>query len=68
MTAPCLDCPHRILACWSACDKYRQFKEQNEAIKEARKADLMPALVETESYRRFKQKAAKVPKKFRVFK
>lgn len=34
---PCYGCPDRHEACWGDCDRYREWKAQNERDSEARR-------------------------------
>ena len=41
MTAPCKDCPDRVLGCHSSCDKYKAFREERDRELEQRKLQAM---------------------------
>ncbi len=68
MTPPCRDCPNRATACWGYCEKYKAFKAETHSQNEARKKVVAPIVFNMESYHRYKARAAKAPKQFRVFK
>lgn len=36
MTAPCLGCKDRCVGCHADCDRYKEFREQMDAVLEAR--------------------------------
>lgn len=55
MKSPCYKCTDRVLGCHSTCEKYAEFKEQNDAYKkksyEHRGLDIV---LENGQYRRAK--------------
>ena len=36
LNSPCKDCPDRHYLCHSECEKYLEFKKQNDALREKR--------------------------------
>ena len=36
LKAPCKDCPERHYLCHSECEKYLEYKKQNDALREQR--------------------------------
>ncbi len=53
LKTPCMDCTDRHIACHSECDKYKEFKENNEQIKKdiRQKADIQNRLDDYEKQR-----------------
>lgn len=36
LTAPCKDCPNRILGCHSSCEKYKNFQSSNNELNQSK--------------------------------
>lgn len=39
MTAPCKDCPNRVVGCHSTCEQYIKYKEEQESVRRSRRAE-----------------------------
>lgn len=35
--SPCIDCPDRVFGCWANCDRYREWKAEDDKRRDARK-------------------------------
>ena len=39
MSAPCKNCPNRVMGCHSKCDKYAEFRAYRDSINAKRRAE-----------------------------
>ena len=55
MIAPCKDCPDRYLNCHDQCEKYKEYKEELDRVREIRNKEYEKNSCSYESVMRAKQ-------------